>query len=302
MKSGGAEMGQIPAEYQGTISPLTIGGGKRKKACCGGHTSLPFLSTPYQRPLLALAVYDVISPESNPFLKNIWGKASFPARLKKAEFYAPDLLCLRFLSANPDLSIGTPVNPQELLEQAKKMSRLPFIVTGCGDSAVDEEFIPVLSQTMKGENALMGVATEENYRMLTAGCLANGHSLIVETPDDLNIAKQLNILITELGLPVERIAMHHVTAALGYGLEYTYSIMEKCRLAGLEGDRLLSPVMLNFIGQETWKTKEAQEAEELGINWEVTTAVAYLEAGAEILVLDHPESVLRLHKVLDDVR
>jgi acetyl-CoA decarbonylase/synthase complex subunit delta len=76
--------------------------------------------------------------------------------------------------------------------------------------------------------------------------------------------------------------------------------MEKCRLAALEGDCLLSPVMVNFIGQETWKTKEAQEAEELGINWEVMTAVAYLEAGADILVLDHPESVIRLHKVLDD--
>jgi len=293
-------MGQIPAEYKGKISPLTLGGVKRKKACCGGHTSLPFLSVPYQRPLLALAIYDVIFPESNSFLKNIWGKESFLARLKKAESYLPDLLCLRFLSANPDLNTSTQVNHEELLEQAKQASTLPFIVTGCGDSAVDEELIPVLSQTMKGENALMGVATEENYRMLTASCLANDHSLIVETPDDLNIAKQLNILITDLGLPVKRIAMHHVTAALGYGLEYTYTTMEKCRLAALEGDRLLSPVMLNFIGQETWKTKEAQEAEELGINWEVTTAVAYLEAGADILVLDHPESVIRLHKVLDD--
>jgi acetyl-CoA decarbonylase/synthase complex subunit delta len=293
-------MGQIPAEYKGKISPLTIGGGKGKKACCGGHTSLPFLSGHYQRPLLALAIYDVIFPESNSFLKNIWGKENFLARLQKAESYRPDLLCLRFLSADPDLGIGTSVPPQELLEYAKKMSRLPFIVTGCGNSAVDEEFIPVLSRTMKGENALMGVATEDNYRMLTASCLANDHSLIVETPDDLNIAKQLNILITDLGLPAKRIAMHHVTAALGYGLEYTYSIMEKCRLAALEGDCLLSPVMVNFIGQETWKTKEAQEAEELGINWEVMTAVAYLEAGADILVLDHPESVIRLHKVLDD--
>ena len=291
---------QIQEEYKGQISTFAIGGGTRKKACCGGHTSLPFLATSYQRPLLALALYDVILPDANSFLQKKWGKDDFLTRLKKAESCLPDLLCLRFLSANPDLNVSKQVNHQELLEQAKKVSDLPFIVTGCGDSAIDEEFIPILSQTMKGENALVGIATEDNYRMVTASCLANGHSLIVETPDDLNIAKQQNILITDLGLPRERIVMHHVTAALGYGLEYTYSIMEKCRLAALEGDHMLSSVMLNFIGQETWKTKEAQEDEELGINWEVMTAIAYLEAGADILVLDHPESAIRLSKILDD--
>jgi CO dehydrogenase/acetyl-CoA synthase delta subunit len=112
------------------------------------------------------------------------------------------------------------------------------------------------------------------------------------------LAKQLNILIHNTGLPLEKNVMHHATAALGYGLEYCYSILEKCRLAALEGDSMLLPVMLNFVGQETWKTREAQKSENLGINWEVVTAIAYLEAGADIIVLNHPESFMRLRTLL----
>jgi acetyl-CoA decarbonylase/synthase complex subunit delta len=286
-------------EYQGEISTLHIGGGQRKRVSCGGHSSLPFLSTPYQRPLLALEVYDVILPDQNRYIKKICAAEDFLLRIKKAASYSPDLLCLRFISADPDLNIATEEQSAELLIKAKAMTDLPLIITGCGDVAEDEELLPLLSDAMKGENILLGVATEENYRMLAVSCLANGHSLIAETPLDVNLAKQLNILIHNMGLPLEKIVMHHATAALGYGLEYCYSIIEKCRLAAWEGDHLLSPVMLNFVGQEAWKIREAQQSEELGTNWEVVTAIAYLEAGADIIVLDHPESFIRLRTLLD---
>ncbi|MEN8264123.1 MAG: acetyl-CoA decarbonylase/synthase complex subunit delta [Nitrospirota bacterium] len=288
----------IREEYQGKVSALNIGGGKRKKVVCGGHTSLPFLSTPYQRPLLALEVRDVILPDHNQYLKKIWAEENFLSRIKKAESYSPDLLCLRFISADPDLNIATEEQSAELLKKAKDVTDLPLIITGCGDDTKDEELLPLLSDVMKGENALLGVATEENYRILAVSCLANGHSLIAETPLDVNLAKQLNILIHNTGLPLEKIVMHHATAALGYGIEYCYSIIEKCRLAALGGDRMLSSVMLNFVGQESWKTREAHKSENLGINWEVITAIACLEAGTDIIVLDHPESLIRLRTSL----
>jgi len=285
-------------EYKGKILTLKIGGGKRKTVICGGHSSLPFLSTPYQKPLLALEVYDTMLPDQNQFLKRIWAEENFLSRIRKAESYSPDLLCLRFISYGPDLNISTEEQTAELLIKAKAVTNLPLIITGCGDSNKDEELLPLLSDEMKGENILLGVATEENYRMLAVSCLANGHSLIAETPLDINLAKQLNILIHNNGLPLEKVVMHHATAALGYGLEYCYSIIEKGRLAALEGDQMLSSVMLNFVGQESWKTIEAQKSEELGLKWEVTTAVAYLEAGADIIVLDHPESLIRLRTLL----
>jgi acetyl-CoA decarbonylase/synthase complex subunit delta len=292
-------MERVRNNYKGKIFTLIIGGNEREKAVCGGHMSLPFMVTPYQKPLLALEVYDFIPPDYNHFLKKLWPEENFIMRVKQAASYSPDALCLRFISTDPDSGITLKEEPQELLKKVITETKLPLIITGCGIHTVDEELIPLLSEAIKGENALIGIASEENYQMLAVSCLANGHSLIAETPDDLNIAKQLNILITDLGLPIERIAIHHATAALGYGLEYTYSIMEKCRLAALEGDTMLSPVMINFVGKETWKTKEAQESEEMGINWEVITSLAYLEAGADILVIEHPESFTRLRNILN---
>jgi acetyl-CoA decarbonylase/synthase complex subunit delta len=292
-------MKKISEEYQGKISTLQIGGGQRKRVTCGWHSSLPFLSTPYKRPLLALEVFDVMLPDQNQYIKKIWAAEDFLSRIQKAASYSPDLLCLRFISADPDLNIATKEQSAELLIKAKAMTDLPLIITGCGDVTEDEELLPLLSDATKVENVLLGVATEENYRMLAVSCLANGHSLIAETPLDVNLAKQLNILIHNMGLPLEKIVMHHATAALGYGLEYSYSIIEKCRLAAWEGDHLLSSVMLNFVGQESWKTREAQQSEDLGINWEVVTSIAYLEAGADIIVLDHPESLIRLRALLE---
>jgi acetyl-CoA decarbonylase/synthase complex subunit delta len=289
-------------EHHGTTGILHTGGGRSKAVTCGGHASLPFLSAPYQRPLLALEVHDVILPDQNRHLRMIWSEDDLLARIKKAESCSPDLLCLRFISAHPDLQRASEEQSAELLRRARAVTDLPFIIVGCGNHAKDEELLPLLSEAAKGENALIGVATEENYRMLAVSCVANGHSLIAETPLDVSLAKQLNILISTAGLPIERIVMHHATAALGYGLEYCYSIMEKSRLAALEGDLMLSPVMLNFVGQESWKTKEAQKSEVLGVNWEVVTSIAYIEAGADILVLSHPESCIRLHALLESLQ
>ena len=171
-------MEKIKEEYKGRVLTLKIGGGKRKTVICGGHSSLPFLSTPYQRPLLALEVYDTLLPDQNRFLKKIWTEENFLSRIKKAESYSPDLLCLRFISSDPDLNISTEEQSAELLIKAKALTNLPLIITGCGDSTKDEELLPLLSDIMKGENILLGVATEDIYRMLDVSCLANGHSLI----------------------------------------------------------------------------------------------------------------------------
>ena len=160
--------------------------------------------------------------------------------------------------------------------------------------------LPKASQALKGENCLFGSATQNNYKTIAATCLADGHSLVAESPIDINIAKQVNILVGDMGFDTRRIVMHPTTTSLGYGMEYVYSIMERSRLAAFIGDAMLAMPFILFVGQETWKTKESKETDAAqGINWEVATAVSMLQAGGDIVVLQHPESLRVVTKYIE---
>ncbi|MBU3933368.1 MAG: acetyl-CoA decarbonylase/synthase complex subunit delta, partial [Candidatus Omnitrophica bacterium] len=151
------------------------------------------------------------------------------------------------------------------------------------------------------ENCLFGDATEKNYKTLTAACLADGHNIIGESPIDINIAKQVNILISDMGFDVNKIVINPTIGALGYGMEYAYSIMERARLAALIGDKMLSMPFICFVGQEAWRAKEAKASAsehpewgpqaQRGPVWEATTAVSVVLCGADILVMRHPKAV-----------
>jgi acetyl-CoA decarbonylase/synthase complex subunit delta len=164
-------------------------------------------------------------------------------------------------------------------------------VIGCGDDETDNEMLPKVSQALKGKNCLFGIASQSNYKTLAATCLADGHAIIAESPIDINIAKQVNILIGDMGFDASRIVMHPTTTSLGYGMEYVYSIMERARLAAFIGDKMLSMPFALFVGQEAWKAKEAKESSARGgINWEIATAVSMVQAGADIIVMRHPDA------------
>jgi acetyl-CoA decarbonylase/synthase complex subunit delta len=137
---------------------------------------------------------------------------------------------------------------------------------------------------------LIGCAVQNNYKTLVASVLADGHSIIAESPIDINIAKQLNILISDMGLSLERIVINPTIGALGYGLEYAYSIMERARLAALSGDKTLASPFICFVGQETWRTKEAKASPQQGIIWETLTATSLIQSGADLLVMRHPKA------------
>jgi len=294
----------VKEKSSGKVTEVKIGTGG-KEVAVGGHSTLPFLDfegdVPH-RPLLALEVHDFLNPDWNPFLLEYWKDLNTAEWVKKAESFSPDLLCVRFLSADPDAKNTSAEASAGILEEVLKNTNLPLIVTGCGNVAKDQEIIPALAEAAKGENVLMGIAVKENYKTLAAAALSGGHSIIAETPIDINLAKQLNILISDMGLGADKIVMHHTTGALGYGLEYCYSIMERCRLAALSGDAMLSLPLINFIGQECWKTKEAKENFDVGLTWENVTATAYLEAGSDIIVLNHPESLKKMKNVIEQLR
>jgi len=132
--------------------------------------------------------------------------------------------------------------------------------------------------------------------------LADGHNIIAESPIDINIAKQLNILISDMGLPLEKIVINPTIGALGYGLEYAYSIMERCRLAALSGDKTVASPFICFVGQESWRAKEAKVDERnQGVIWEVITATALLQAGADILIMRHPEAIEKVNSYIENL-
>ena len=152
---------------------------------------------------------------------------------------------------------------------------------------------------------------EDNYKTIAACALADGHLVVGEAPLDISIQKQVNILLTEMGLPPDRIVMYQVTGALGYGIEYAYSILERTRLAALGGDSMLAMPMLSLVGSEVWRAKEAWQSEEeapewgplaqRGILWEAATATAFLHGGTDILVMWHPEAVQHIRELIADL-
>ena len=168
-----------------------------------------------------------------------------------------------------------------------------------------------VAEKTKGEQLALGLCEDKNYRTIVAAALGNGHAVIAQTPIDVNLAKQLNILISDMGLPLERVLMDPNTGALGYGLEYTYSVMERLRLAALMGDSMTQQPMICTAGEEAWRQKEGRaegdvpeawgDLAERGVAWEITTATTLLEAGADILVLRHPASVSAVREALDDL-
>jgi acetyl-CoA decarbonylase/synthase, CODH/ACS complex subunit delta len=144
-----------------------------------------------------------------------------------------------------------------------------------------------------------------------ATALANGHLVVARAPMDVNLSKQLNILITDMGLPNDRILMDPTTGALGYGIEYGFSVMERLRLAALQGDSMTQLPMIVMPGFEAWKAKESKVGEgvpeswgnwkERALNWEAITALALIESGADIVVLRHPESVKQVKMAIKEL-
>ncbi|MFC1694351.1 acetyl-CoA decarbonylase/synthase complex subunit delta, partial [Candidatus Latescibacterota bacterium] len=188
---------------------------------------------------------------------------------------------------------------------------VPLIVWGCGDDDKDNMVMPPIAEAIKGKNALLGTVTEGNYKTLVAACQMGGHNLIGESPLDINIGKQVNILVSDSGFPLDRVVMYPTTGALGYGIEYAYSIMERGRLAALSGDKMMSTPVVCRVGPEVFRVKEAKAPleeqphwgalEERGPMWEAMTASTLLMGGADIMLMRHPKSVKIIKNMINEL-
>jgi len=311
---------EVKEKWSGSISPVTIGatpdqgGTRRTVVTVGGAATLPFLSfegSPGNPPAIAVEVWDSGGESWPEQLRKEYGDAlGSPASwARKAVEFGADLICLRLMGAHPDTDDRSPDLCAKTVREVLEAVQVPLIIWGCSVDEKDNEVMPAVSSEAKGENCLLGTAREKNYRTIIAVCLADGHKLIAESPLDINIAKQVNILCSDAGFNVEHLVIFPTTGALGYGIEYVYSIQERGRLAGLRGDRLLSQPVLCDVGFEAWRAKEAkappfdtvtdENRDQWGRMWETSTAAILLQAGAEILVMRHPKAVEETRKYIN---
>lgn len=293
------------------------GGTRSSVVTVGAQSSLPFLfdegNIPHP-PVIAQEIWDVTPTDwpdvlKEPFL-DVLGKPVEWAKKCVKDFKA-ELLCLRLMGAHSDYGNNSAQKEAEVVKEILKAVDKPLIIIGCGDHEKDNLVLPKCAEASKGERCLFGHAIQDNYKTLAASCLADGHNIIAESPIDINIAKQLNILISDMGLAAERIVINPTIGALGYGLEYAYSIMERGRLAALSGDRMLAMPYICFVGNEAWRAKEAKAPEkefpewgpekDRGVAWEVVTATALLQAGADILVMRHPKAIQEVQKTINQL-
>ncbi len=289
------------------INELVIGKPGPGSVKVGGQTCMPFMFQEGAMPNSPIVAVEILDCEpaddwGENLMKSLGPIVKDPVAWAKkvlSETHAK-MLCVRLQSAHPDWLNRSSDETVAVLKKIESATDVPLIVIGCGDDEKDNDLMPKVSQALKGCNALVGMASQNNYKTITATCLADGHSLITESPIDVNIAKQLNILVSDMGFDPSRIAMHPTTASLGYGMEYTYSIMERSRLAAFQGDKMLAMPFVLFIGAETWRVKESKDGGEAGgVNWEIATAVSMLQAGADIVVMRHPSAAKLVAKYID---
>ncbi len=310
-------------KYRSKVGEVVLGatkeqGGSRSHTITvGGESTLPYLHFEGEmpnRPVIALEISDMVPgwhPCFGKYYDDVFDDTAAWAK-KCVDEYKADLVQIRLQSADPDLKDSSPEECAATVKKVLSAVGVPLIVVGCGKPEKDNLIYPVIAEAAAGENLLLGVAEVENYKAITSACMAYQHNVIALSPIDINICKQLNILIAEMSMVMSnRIIIDPCMSALGYGIEYTYSIMERARLGALQGDRMLSMPMIGNVGYEAWRAKEAitssevapgwGEREERAILWEATTAMAFLQAGLDILVVRHPKAAALLRQNIDEL-
>jgi len=305
-------------KWSGKIGEVRLGataenGGTRKSnKVIGGQNGLPFLSYENEypnRPAMAGEVVD--SLEGYPELaKEEFGDAvNDPVEWAKCwvNEHGADLICLRLLSTNPEEENTSSEDAAKLIRDIMDAVPVPILVYGCGHEEKDAKTMELVSNTCAGERILIGHAEEDAYKSISAASMANGHAVVGFSNLDINLAKQISILLTDFGVHLDDIVADPLMAALGMGLEYSYSVNERIRLAGLMGDKMLQVPML-CDASVAWEAREATDddpaygdAKERAMWWEVTTGLAALLSGADMLIVRNPRAASMINLLVDDL-
>jgi acetyl-CoA decarbonylase/synthase complex subunit delta len=302
-------------KYSGAIKEITLGQGD-KAVTVGGATCYPFYSFEGEmphKPRVAMEIWDM-EPEEWPeaALSPFKDVISDPAAWAKkcVDEYGADMIVLQLKSTDPN---GKDAGADEAAGTVKKVLDaidVPLIIWGTANVEKDEEVLKKIAEECQGKNLILGPVEDKNHKGIGAAAMGFGHTIIASSPIDVNLAKQCNILLENLGVSMDKLIVDPTTGGLGYGLEYSYSVMERIRMAALaQGDDKLQLPLINNLGNEVWKCKEAKQPvdeaptlgdpEKRGILMEAVGAVAYLMGGSDVLIMRHPESIRLVKAYID---
>ncbi len=287
--------------YKGDIKEVTIGTpGKSIKI--GGEKTLPLHTFEGQEgaPVrFALEVFDTppeVWPDHlrSPYVDVLSDPIAWANKCIKQ--YGADLVSLFLSSLDSDSA-----DVSKIAENVKKVADQipsPLIVMGVGDKDKDAKALVEIAKVCSGKNLLLGPLVKENYEEIAKAAMEGGHSVIPLTPLDINLCKELNVKLTKF-FPKERIVIDPMAAAVGYGIDYSFSIMERVKQVGvIHNDEMMKMPIVANIGKDCWKTKEAKEDKSQGILWEAMTAFILILAGANIVIMRHPESLKLIKKLI----
>jgi acetyl-CoA decarbonylase/synthase, CODH/ACS complex subunit delta len=303
--------------FPGKVYSVTAGAAS-KETVFGGENSLPFHAfegTFPNKPVIAYEIQDVPPSDWPDEVRKPYKDVSHDA-VQWATFCQETLgakaIALRLIGTHPDREDRSPEDAAKTVKEILSAIEIPLIILGSNHAEKDSSVLIAAAEAAKDRNCIIGKAQESNYKTIAAAAMANSHKLIAMSELDINLSKQLNILISQMGFEKEKIITDPMCSALGYGLEYTYSVMERIRLAALaQNDATMQQPMLGDVGMYVWKVKETQAAESdvphwgdirsRGIAWEAVTATALLIAGTELIIMRHPEAITAVEKLIEEL-
>ena len=302
--------------FTSSIATVTIGTGD-KAVKLGGVNVLPFYSfdAPIENaPKIGVEITDAgLAAYPQAGLQEFYAGCTTPAEMAKRVESMPgaSFVCLHLEGADPN---GENKSVEECVEIAKAVAEatdLPLVIMGCKHIEKDAELFGKISEALQGKNILVLSAREENYKTVGASAsLAYGQKVGAESAVDINLAKQLNVLISQLGVPASSIVMNAGSAAAGYGYEYVASTLDRIRAAALaQSDDQLQMPIITPVSTETWSVKESitaeadvpewGNAEERGIEMEICTAAACLTGGSDAVIMRHPAAIKAIADMID---
>lgn len=272
----------------------------------GGDTSVALTGENTSKPVFALEIPVFKSDNISPVLSDLYGgEHDFENLFEKAQKSSADIICLSFNL--PEENIEDEIEKSvEIAKNYVEKSRKPIMIKGSENKQIDVLLLPKIARKLN-KKVIIAYADENTYEKIVPSVIENSHIMVLRSPIDINLAKELNILTSDIGLNLDNIIIDTDIGALGYGLDYGFSIIEKIRLAAFEGDEMLNMPIVSFIGSETYKTKETKtssfsaswgEYESRAIMWETAAVSAVISAGADLVVCSHPKTIETVKEIL----
>jgi len=307
----------VPQNFTSAINTVTLGTGAEAIEL-GGENILPLYSfdAPIKNtPKVGIELSDLGPRLDLPHIAEYFAGADTLVNqaIRACEMPGVDFLCLVLDSADPNGKNASIKDCAAVCKEVADAINKPLAIIGCSNAEKDGELLPMVAEVLQNKNVLLLSAKEDNYKSISAAAgLAYGQKFGAESSVDLNLAKQLNVLINQLGVKSESVVMDIGSAAAGYGFEYISSTIERVKSAALaQNDQMLQMPIITIVARDAWTVKESTASEsdfpewgpveQRGIGMEIATASACLAAGSNAVILMHPDSVSTVSKLISSL-